>query len=123
MKFKGLEESKIESDNLLFEMSSIRKRTHTKLPCNVFFGTKYGDQMHSPRIKFQNSYSDRIIPEDLVPMLILTQEIPINFNQVLKPKDLDYLIRFVKANKQVFLDVWFDKIDENEIYNKLLFEV
>lgn len=79
--------------------------------------------MHSPRIKFQNSYSDRIIPEDLVPMLILTQEIPINFNQVLKPKDLDYLIRFVKANKQVFLDVWFDKIDENEIYNKLLFEV
>lgn len=56
-------------------------------------------------------------------MLILTQEIPINFKQVIKPKDLDYLRRFVKANKQVFLDVWFDKIDENEIYDKLIFEV
>ena len=39
MKFKDLEEIKIESDNLLFEMSSIRKRTHTNLKV-VFYALK-----------------------------------------------------------------------------------
>lgn len=95
----------------LWEMATVAKQK-TNLKVLVYISPKQGS--HGPRIKFLNDYGNRMIPEKLVSMTIEDEPRIIDTKNkiVISQTDLDKLKQWVILNKQVLLDLWNHKFND-----------
>ena len=105
-KLKHIKEFKEENNNDLFEMANILPK-HTGLPMIIWISPRMSN--HGPRIKVQNSYSQRVTPDKL--FVITIEDSPKIIGDVgqLSKKDIDLAVQFVKNNLNILLDYWYER--------------
>lgn len=103
----------------LWEMASVAKQK-TNLSVLVYVSPKQGS--HGPRIKFLNDYGNRMIPTKLVSMTIEDNPkvVATNDKIILSQNELDAIRQWIILNKQVLLDLWNHKFnDESDAIQQL----
>lgn len=112
-------QEQIESQKLN-EMSNLLKND-TGLPVIVWFCGETEVEHNLPRIKFQNSYSNKIQPKELVPMSIednpkiLLKNVKLNITQ----RDLEKIRTWIIEHKETLLKYWKYEISTKEAINLL----
>lgn len=102
------------------EMSNLLKND-TGLPVIVWFCGETEVEHNTPRIKFQNSYSNKIQPRELVPMSIedepkiLIKNLKLNISE----RDIEKIRSWVREHKETLLKYWRYEISTKEAINLL----
>lgn len=113
------EEESLYGDDLMFGMSNLSQK-HTKLPMIVWIESCRQTKHNVPRLKFENSYSKKLIPKELIPISIDKDNPEIlvdGFKLKIKQKDLDILKEWIKKHYDALVGVWNYEID---IYDFML---
>ena len=95
-----------EPADILFEMANV-VQDRTGLPIIIWISPKMAN--HGPRIKAQNSYSKKVVPDKLFVVTIEDEPRVVGDASEVKKKDVDLVIEFVKINKNILLDFWNEK--------------
>lgn len=101
---------KLLFEQQLWEMANLRP-SRTGLSVIVYVSEK--NSSHGPRIKFLNSYNDKVLPSNLVTMTVSDNPRVISSQRIrIKTKDINNIKRWVLLNKQLLTDLWNGQIDE-----------
>ena len=117
LKYMLLEEFQREPLN---EMANAPKSV-TGLPVIVWIEAEEPMRHNTPRIKFQNSYSNKLSHKELVPLTIEDNPIvPIkNWNGLnISQKDFERIRKWVIRNKELLLKYWKYKITSYEVFQQ-----
>lgn len=95
-----------------FEMANVRP-DETGLPMVIWIYPKTDREQHGPRIKVSKHYGDKV-SKDLFTITISDTPRKIGDSGEIKNKDVNTLINFVKINKDILLDLWYDKISSTK---------
>lgn len=102
-------------DEILFEMSNLRKSKYKALPVNIWISTDLSVRHREPTIKFQNNYSDRTTSKsDLIPMSIIDGRILVSKKVDISPSDLARVRKFVELNRYLLIKLWNQDIDDED---------
>lgn len=115
----------IHEQDMMSEMANISK-SHTKLPVIVWVesGATRDTQHNIPRLKFQNSTSDKISSSNLIPISIskspeiLIKDFNINDLNISK-KDFDILKKWISFHYDSLMKYWDQKIDTVDFISSL----
>ncbi len=114
-----VEEELLYGDDLMIEMSNLSQK-HTKLPMIVWIESCRQTKHNVPRLKFENSYSKKLVPKELIPISIDKDNPELlvdGFKLKIKQKDLDILKEWIKKHYDALIGVWNYEID---IYDFML---
>lgn len=90
----------------LFEFANAPKAI-TGLPVIIWIQAKIDVQHQLPRIKFQNSYSNKVEPNNLIPLSISDDpQVLVNTKLNINNDDLNKIKQWVKNNKTLLLQYW-----------------
>jgi hypothetical protein len=108
------EQENLEENLKIEEMATLRKQ-RSGLPTNLYLDDtgSWSKSGHWERIKFQPNTGDRPVTRDMVPMSIddTPQILVKNAKIELNAKQIDQIKTFVKANKDLLLQLADAKID------------
>lgn len=116
-----LEELSIYGDELMLEMANLSQKD-TNLPMMIWIEPSRKTNHNKPRLKFENSYSKKLIPKELIPISIDKDNPEIlvdGFKLKIKPKDIDILKEWIKKYYKDLMDVWNYKINLIEFHRRL----
>lgn len=94
----------------------------TGLPMVVWISANMNMQHNVPRLKFQNSYSDKMDASCLIPMSIEDNPKILLKNKskvVFSSSEIEKLSKWIRKNKSVLLDYWNMNLAINECLPKL----
>mgnify|MGYP000857692616 CR=1 FL=1 len=102
----------------LFEMANLRQSI-TGLPMMLWvdeMGSDRNVKHNTPRLKFQNNYSDRRM-DDLLSISIseTPRVLTKNKNLSIKMSDLEFLKSWISSHYGVLIDHWNGKIDTDDL--------
>lgn len=103
----------------LFGMANVRpNKTGLKM---VIYISPRNNSKHGPRIKVSQQYGDKV-NSDFFSITISDQPEIIGKTGNIKSEDVQKAINFVVLNKDVLLQLWYDKIDPTDAvlaFNKI----
>ena len=112
---------KYQSSDRIDEFANLSK-SGTGLPMVVWISANMTMQYNVPRLKFQNSYSDKMDASCLIPMsiednpkILLKNKSKIIFSST----EIEKLSEWIRKNKSVLLEYWNMKLAINECLPKL----
>lgn len=106
----------------LFEMANLRI-SDTGLPVNIWLdeaGVQRNVQHAAPRLKFQNNYSEKADPNNLIPISISTHPQVLAGTVRIKNKDLNTIKTFIILNESLLKEHWNGDISTIKMYSQLL---
>lgn len=118
---KGFIKEEQENEDLMLEMSNLAQK-HTDLPMVIWIESCRQTKHNTPRLKFANSYSTKLIPKELIPISIDKDEPKIlvnGFKLHIKHKDLEKLKEWIKTHYYDLMKVWNYEIDTYEFMQTL----
>lgn len=116
-----LEEGLLYGDDLMLEMSNLSQKD-TNLPMIVWIESCRQTKHNVPRLKFENGYSKKLIPKELIPISIdkNNPEILVDgFRLKIKQKDLDVLKEWIKKHYDDLIGVWNYEISVGEFVRRI----
>jgi hypothetical protein len=117
------EQENLEENLKIEEMATLRKNV-SGLPANLYLDDAgvWSKSGHWKRIKFQPNTGDRPVTRDMVPMSIddNPQILVKNANIALNAKQLEQIKAFVRANKDLLLQLADTEIDIFEFGRKMV---
>jgi hypothetical protein len=117
------EQENLEENLKIEEMATLRKNV-SGLPANLYLDDagSWSKSGHWKRIKFQPNTGDRPVTRDMVPMSIddNPQILVKNAKVALNAKQLEQIKAFVRANKDLLLQLADTKIDIFEFGRKMV---
>ena len=117
------EVKKVLDEDLLFEMSTLKKNRYTKLPVNIWLSIKTKGKHNKPRLKIQNNKLDTLSSiSDLIPVSIEDEpEILIDKKIKISNSEIQYIKSWIKLNKENLLKFWNQEIDFEDLIEVLKF--
>lgn len=116
-----LEEERLYGDDIMTEMSNLSQK-YTNLPMLIWIESCRQTKHKIPRMKFENSYSTKLIPKELIPISIDKENPQIlvdGFKLKIKNKDLEKLKDWIKLHYDDLMKVWNYEIDTVEFVHSL----
>lgn len=103
----------------LFEMANTRKEK-TGLPFNIYLSLRPRNKKENTfRVKFQNDYTDRFNPDNLINVIIdiNTFEYSVKKSKKinLSDKEIELGVKYVKQNFKPIYDYWNGLIDSGDL--------
>lgn len=99
-------------EDMIAEMANLSKQ-ETELPMVVWIEVKRPTEHNKARMKFSNSNSDSLLPNELVPISIdeenpeiLVKQKNASFKLKISNKDLECLKKWIKVNYDELMKVW-----------------
>lgn len=105
----------------LFEMANVRS-DKTGLKMVVYIGPRIPGAKHGPRIKVSKQYGNKINKDSFSISFGKNSSAALEHKNTgsIKNSDLKDILNFVNINKQVLLDLWYDKIDVYDAISKFI---
>lgn len=101
----------------LYEMANIRP-DRSGLPMVVWISIK-GNAKHGPRLKVRTDNALKWTLDDELAIVSISDNPQWEGGSKLKAPQLKQVIAFIKLNKDVLLDLWNGKIDNETLYSRL----
>lgn len=107
MKTSGMMLQEHIESQTLNEMANVSKRT-TGLPMCIWVLSEIPVEHNLPRLKFQNNYSDKVQPKEMIPVSISDNPVLLIKNLKLKisSRDFELLRKWIIKNKELLLRYW-----------------
>lgn len=116
------EEQEHYGEDIMLEMSNFGQK-HTNLPMVVWIESCRQTEHNTPRMKFANSYSQRFIPKDLIPISIDKENPEIlvdGFKLQIKNKDIEKLKQWIRDHYEDLMKFWNYEIDAAEFSQNIM---